>query len=93
MARQQSIPGTETPEIAAIEDAAEEVGDLCERRMRIQTEERDARKKLMAVMREHKKRLYQLRDGRVAEIVSATEEKVRVRKPKGKRGRPKGKKP
>ena len=89
MARQQSIPGTETPEIAAIEDAAEEVGDLCERRMRIQIEERDARKRLMVVMKEHKKRIYQLRDGRVAEIIAATDEKVKVRKPKSKRGRPK----
>lgn len=92
MARQQAIPGTETPEIEAIEDAAELVGDLCESRMSIATKEREARKKLMAVMKEHKKRIYRLRDGRVAEIIAATDEKVKVRKPKAPRGRPKKRK-
>jgi fructose-1,6-bisphosphatase/sedoheptulose 1,7-bisphosphatase-like protein len=89
MARQQNIPGTTTPIIQEIEDAAEEVGDLCERRMALATKERDARKVLMAAMKKAGKKMYQMQDGRVAEIVAATDEKVKVRKPKGKRGRPK----
>jgi hypothetical protein len=91
MARQLAIVGTETPEIREIEDAAEAVGDLCDDRRALQVKEQAARKVLMAAMHKHKKRIYKMQDGRIAELVKAEEEKVRVRKAKKVGGKKKGK--
>jgi len=60
MARQQQIPGTDDGFIQEIEDAAEEVGDLCERRMNVHTQEREARKKLGGLLRERKLKKYNM---------------------------------
>lgn len=89
--KEPPLPGLEEPAIEEIEDAAETVGDLCDKRMKLQKEEGEARKVLAAVLKSNKRRVYRMRDGRVAELEVITEEKARVRKPKAKREKKKGK--
>lgn len=88
MARQQNIPGTVDAVDEDLETVAEEVAEQTEVRMRALKKEIELRATLAKMMKDKKRRTYTLRDGRIAELISTTEEKVKVRSPK-KRGRPK----
>ena len=86
MARtQDALPGVETPEIAELETAAQEVGELQEKRS-LAKRETDARRTLAGLLQEHKRHQYRMQDGRVAELVKG-ETKAFVRKPKKRRAK------
>lgn len=89
--KQPRLPGIVPPEIAEIEDKAEEVKTLQDERMDTAQRENKAREELLELMKKHKRKNYSL-DEKFEVVVESTEEKAFVRKKKGvKRDKPKAK--
>lgn len=76
---QKRLPGMTPKKIKEIQDAAEEVKELQDERLRIQEEEKKAREKLLEAMEANKVKRYPLDDDYVAEI-EYTEKKAYVHK-------------
>ena len=71
--KQETIPMTgpgvgEPPRIKLIDEQAEEVSSLCERRKKLASEEKDARAVLLCLLEQHKLQSYKLEDGRIVYI-------------------------
>jgi hypothetical protein len=64
MAKQQEIPGTESPKIKEIEVAAEAYVDVRDKRMRLTEKEVTAKTNLIQVVQDHAKELSADKDGR-----------------------------
>jgi hypothetical protein len=74
---QKELPGVEAPSIPEIEDAAEGLRTIREKRMKLTTQEVVAAENLRQVMHDHKTEIYRY-DDYIVEL-KAGKEKVKVR--------------
>jgi len=81
MPRQPELPGTEDRAIAALEDAAQTYAEIRDQRMALNQRESELKSKLITLMHEHKKTVYQ-RHGTTIELIEEAETvKVKIKKP------------
>lgn len=73
------------PRIQEIDDAADLYVDSRDRRMALQTAEKERREELCGLMHAHELATYTLEDGSVVELRKEEVEKVYVNKPKPKK--------
>ena len=81
---QQQIPGTEAPQIAEVEEAAENYRTFRDDRMKLQEKEHEAQQALVAVMQSRNLKQYRYEDGsgvsrvvRLNEVIKAKVAKVK----------------
>jgi hypothetical protein len=76
--KQEQIPGTEPPSIAEIDEAAEALLDIRERRRDLLEQQREAKAELVAAMKRHGQRAYRDAGARVL-VTLETQDRVVVK--------------